>query len=94
MHMCVLRHIKEGLVWAIDKWLWVISNIMLKTSMVITKELKENAISVQINVVCGAGWSLVIEYICAWIWKNLLVTHKDKYFEFNYSKCIMYLENA
>ena len=37
--------------------------------------------SVQINVVRGAGWSLVIEYICDWIWKNLSVTHKDKYFE-------------
>ena len=32
----------SGLTWAIDKWLWVISTIMLlKTVRVATKELKE-----------------------------------------------------
>ena len=53
--MYVLRHIREELVWAIDKWLWVISNIMLKTGMVTTKELKENAIFSS-NQCCMRCW--------------------------------------
>ena len=32
MAVYVSRHLKEEMAWAIDKWLWVISNIMaLKT---------------------------------------------------------------
>ena len=29
VNVCILRHLKEELAWAIDKWLWVISNKML-----------------------------------------------------------------
>ena len=39
--VCVSSHLKEELTWAIDKWLRVISTIMLfKTVRVATKELK------------------------------------------------------
>ena len=41
----VSRHLKEELAWAIDKWLWIISNIMLfKTVIYTTKELKNKAV--------------------------------------------------
>ena len=37
----VSSHLKEELTWAIDKWLWVISTIMLFKNSKSTKELKE-----------------------------------------------------
>ena len=39
----VSNHLKEELTWAIDKWLWVISNynVILKKNSKSTKELKE-----------------------------------------------------
>ena len=37
----VLNHLKEELTWPVDKWLWVISTIMLfKKQYKSTKELK------------------------------------------------------
>ena len=29
VNVCISRHLKEELAWAIDKWLWLIINIML-----------------------------------------------------------------
>ena len=42
MDECISSHLKEQLAWAVDKWLWVISTIMLfkKAVIVATKELK------------------------------------------------------
>ena len=37
----VLSHLKEELAWAIDKWLRVISTLMLFKNSKSTKELKE-----------------------------------------------------
>ena len=39
--VCVSSHLKEVLTWAIDKWLRVISTIMLFKNSKSTKELKE-----------------------------------------------------
>ena len=39
--VCVSSHLKEELTWAIDKWLRVISTIMLFKNSKSTKELKE-----------------------------------------------------
>ena len=36
----VSSHLKEELAWAVDKWLWVISTIMLFKNSNSTKELK------------------------------------------------------
>ena len=36
----ILSHLKEKLAWAADKWLWVISTIMLLKNSCSTKELK------------------------------------------------------
>ena len=36
VHVPISSHLKEKLVWAVGKWLWVISNVNSKT----TKELK------------------------------------------------------
>ena len=36
----VSRNLKEDLAWAVDKWLWVISTIMLFKNGNSTKELK------------------------------------------------------
>ena len=33
VNLCVLRHLKEELAWAIDKWLWVISSKMLSEAI-------------------------------------------------------------
>ena len=38
--VCVSRHLKEELVWAVDKRLWIISTIMLFKNSKSTKELK------------------------------------------------------
>ena len=40
VYIRVLSHLKEELVWAIDKWLWVISTIMLLKNSKNNKELK------------------------------------------------------
>ena len=37
----VSSHFKEELVWAVDKWLWVISTIMLFKNSKSAKDLKE-----------------------------------------------------
>ena len=37
--VCILSHLKEELTWAIDKWLLVISTIMLFRNNKSTKEL-------------------------------------------------------
>ena len=29
VNVCVSRHLKEEIYWAIDKWLWVVSKTML-----------------------------------------------------------------
>ena len=29
LDVCVSSHLKEELTWAVDKWLWVISTVML-----------------------------------------------------------------
>ena len=56
----VSRRIKKGLAWATDKWLQVISNIMLfKTVIATTKKLKNKAVLSINNIVCVAMWSLV-----------------------------------
>ena len=34
MNVCVLRHLKEELAWAINKWLGVISNTLLFKTVV------------------------------------------------------------
>ena len=39
--VCVSSHFKEGLTWAIDKWLRVISTVMLFKNSKSIKELKE-----------------------------------------------------
>ena len=39
--VCILSHLKEELTWAVDKWLQVISTIMLFKNSKSTKELKE-----------------------------------------------------
>ena len=45
VNVCVSRHLKEELAWAMDKWFWVISNKMLfKTVSYTTKNLKNKAI--------------------------------------------------
>ena len=48
MHIRVSRHLKEELVLATDKWLRVISNIMLFRIVIPLR-----------NIVCIAVWSLV-----------------------------------
>ena len=40
VNVCVLSHLKEELTWAINKWLRVISTIMLFKNSKSTKELK------------------------------------------------------
>ena len=42
--VCISRHLKEELTWAIDKRLWVISTIMLFKNSKSTKELKNKAV--------------------------------------------------
>ena len=45
MGVHILRHLKERLAWATDKWFQVISNIMLfKTVSYTTKKLKNKVI--------------------------------------------------
>ena len=42
VNVCISNHLKEDLAWATDKWLWVISIIMLfKKQLYSTKKLKE-----------------------------------------------------
>ena len=63
--ICVLMHLKEELVWVIDKWLRVISiMVLLKAVIRITKELRNKATlslkqlymyMVLINIVCNYG---------------------------------------
>ena len=62
MGVRIPRHLEEELAWAIDKWLWVISHIMLFSY--ITKELKNKVILSLNNIVCIAMWSLVMYSIC------------------------------
>ena len=50
----VLTHLKEELSWVVDKWLRVISTIMLSTEELI--ETKEH------NIGCVAMWPLVTYY--------------------------------
>ena len=38
--ICVLSYLKEELTWAIDKWLWAISTVMLFKNSKSIKELK------------------------------------------------------
>ena len=51
---CVSSHLKEKLAWAVDKWLWVISTIILFKNCKNTKELKGTN-----NIVCVAMLPLV-----------------------------------
>ena len=45
MSVHISRHLKEELAWVTDKWLWVISNIMLfKAFSYINKKLKNKAV--------------------------------------------------
>ena len=55
----VSRRIKEGLAWATDKRLQVISNIMLFKNNHTTKKLKNKAVLSINSIVCIAMWSLV-----------------------------------
>ena len=50
---CVWRHLKEVLVWVIDKWLYLINIVMLlKTVIYTSKELKNKAIVSFENNLC------------------------------------------
>ena len=40
VYVCVLSHLNDELAWAVGKWLWVISTIMLLKNSKSTKELK------------------------------------------------------
>ena len=55
MGIFISWHLKEELVCATDKWLWIISNIMLLKT-VTNKELTILSLK---NIVCIAMWSLV-----------------------------------
>ena len=55
--VCVSSHLKEELIWAIDKLLRVISTIMLFKNSKSTKGLKNKAV---LNIVCIAMWPLVM----------------------------------
>ena len=57
--VCILSHLKEELTWAIDKWLWIISTIMLFKNSNSTKELKNKAVLNLNNIVYVAIWLLV-----------------------------------
>ena len=53
--VCISRLLKEELAWAVDKWLWVISNILLfKICGCTSKELNSQAILSFNNIVCFA----------------------------------------
>ena len=51
----VQSNLKEELAWAVDKWFWVISIIMLFKNSKSTKELKGTD-----SIVCIAMWPLVM----------------------------------
>ena len=55
--LCVSSHLKEDLTWAIDKWLQVISTIMLFKNSKSSKELKNKAV---LHIACIAMWPLVM----------------------------------
>ena len=63
MGVNVSRRLKEELAWATDKWLQVISNIMLFKT-VIPLKLKNKVILSLFNIVCVAMWSLVTYSNC------------------------------
>ena len=45
VNVCMSRHLKEELAWAIDKWFWAISNTMLQyLNSYTTKNLKNKAV--------------------------------------------------
>ena len=60
MGVHVLRHLKEELAWATDKWFQVISNIMLFKTVVPLR-----------NIVCVAMWSVVTYSNCLVIYYQL-----------------------
>ena len=64
IHECILRHLKEELALAIDKWLQVMSNTMLFKQLdhYTTKNLKVKAILIENNIVCIAMCPLVTYY--------------------------------
>ena len=57
MDICIWSHLKEELAWAADKWLQVISTIMLFENNYGTKELKNKAIfkfkTIMCTLLCG-----------------------------------------
>ena len=65
MPVCITRLLKEELAWATDKWLQVISNIILfKAVNYTTKKLKNKAAISLNNILCIAMWSLVTYSNC------------------------------
>ena len=60
-----MRRLQEELAWATDKWLQVISSVMLfKTVIYTTKKLKNKVVLSLFNIVYIAIWSLVTYSNC------------------------------
>ena len=55
----ISSHLKEELTWAIYKWFWLISTIMLFKNSKSTKELRIKSFLIQNNIVYVAMWALV-----------------------------------
>ena len=61
MGVCILRHLKEELAWATNRWLQIISSMLFKTVILLCKELKNKFKTVLDVLLCGLShqnWSL------------------------------------
>ena len=67
----VPRCLKEGLAWATDKCLWVVTNLLIKTATPL--KLKNKGVLSVNNIVCIAMWSLVMYCNCFVIYYQLML---------------------